>query len=142
MNGLSKPSEIFRGKVDPTFAAYQPNPLDERLANSLARVANDQLEWTYQYYEKTDRSRVFGATSLSDFRRETFKRCPDARMIWDLADADRHRFLDRKSDPGHLVTASTAAYMQHNDQLIVSAYNKPFLEAATAVVNYWREWPD
>jgi hypothetical protein len=145
LNGLTKPSEIFSSKVDPAFTAYGRALLDERLANNLARALNDQLEWTYQYYEKNgDRSRLYGATSLSDFRRKIFEqdRCPDARMMWDLADADHHRFLERGSDPSRLVTASTAAYTPDNGQLVVSPYKKTLLDAATAAVSFWRKWPD
>ena len=138
---LQKPSEVFRRKILPAFRDYGADPSNERLANILAAAINDQAEWTFQYYDRGDRSRLFGTTTAIKFREAIFGMCPELRMMWDLADADKHRFLTR---PGLIrsVSLSTAAYSVRDSELWVSGFDKPFLPTATIAMQFWERWPD
>jgi hypothetical protein len=140
-SSLLKPSEVFLQKIKPAFLDYVAHPGDERLANILATAINSHAEWTFRYYEQIDRSRLFGATTLKKFREMIFDMCSELRMMWDLADADKHRFLTRTGIE-RFVSLSTASYSVRDSELWVSGYEKGFLPAATAAVKFWEEWPD
>jgi len=138
---LTKPSEIFQQKIAAAHEEYLQTPTSERKANGLATALNDQAEWTFQYYEGNgDSNRLLGATSPMEFREKVFGKCPELKMMWDLADADKHRLL---GNPAHSLTASTAAYIVQANELIVTApYNQSFSRAAATAVEYWKRWPD
>jgi hypothetical protein len=138
---LTKPSEIFASRVEPAFQDYLANPITERLANNFAEAINSQLEWTHVYYAKKDPSRL-SEDSLEKFRRKIFDECPAAKMMWDLADANKHRILERQQTIRRTVTVSTAAYSNRNGELWVNEYEKPFLPEATAAMEYWKNWRD
>ena len=138
---LTKPSEIFQRKIAAAHEEYLQTPISERKANGLATALNDQAEWTFRYYEgRADSNRLLGATSPMEFREKLFGTCPELRMMWDLADADKHRQLD---NPAHSVTASTAAYVVQGDDLVVAApYYQSFSKAAATAAELWKGWPD
>jgi hypothetical protein len=138
---LTSPSEIFQQKIAPAYEEYLQSPCSERRANSLATAINDQAEWTLQYYKDNGNSnRLLGATSPREFREQLFGKCPELKMMWDLADASKHRLL---SNPAHSVSASTAAYVVQGGDLIVTApYNQSFSRAAETVVKFWKGWQD
>jgi hypothetical protein len=142
MAALLKPSERFQNEIKPAFDEYLADVLDERRANNLARAIDHHLDWTYEYHSNGDRSRLLGANKLKDFRRAAFRQCPELKIMWDLSDAAHHRFLALPSNPPRTVATSTAAFTTRANQLWVQGYNKPFLPAATAAVEYWRRWPD
>jgi hypothetical protein len=142
MNNLRKPSERFRQIIEPALMDYQREPVSERLANNVARDIDHHLDWTFEYYQRVDRSRLLGATNVGDFRRQVFALCAPLRMMNDLSDAAHHRFLTVKRDPPRVVATSTAAYVTSGDTLHVDGYAQPFLPAAIEAVKFWRAWPD
>jgi hypothetical protein len=137
MSKLTKPSEIFRQRVEPAYSDYLQNPLSERHANTLAGVVNAQIEWTYNYLKEVDSSRLNGAT-LKSFRTTLLTQHPALHVMGDLADADCHRLLDRAHNPPRMVTSSTAAYYQEAGVLYVSGFDTPFPSAAEQAVCFWR----
>ncbi len=123
---LTNPSEIFQQKIAPAYKEYLLSPCSERRANSLATALNDHAEWTFQFYkDNSNGSGLLGATSPMEFREKLFSKCPELKMMWDLADANKHRLL---SNPAHSLTASTAAYVVQGGDLVVTApYNQSFV---------------
>jgi hypothetical protein len=142
MAALLKPSEVFRHEIEPAFADYLADVLNERLAKYLARAIDHHLDWTYEYHLKGNRSRLLGANGLKKFRRAVFGRCPELEIMWDISDAAHHRFLTRPSNPPRTVATSTDAFTAQANGLWVKHYNRPFLPAATTAVEFWRRWPD
>lgn len=141
MSGLTKPSEILRQKVEPALKEYLEEPLSERRADNVALALNAQLEWTYEYYERTDPSRLDGAT-LTSFRTDLLTQQRPLQVMSDLADSARHRFLDKPRDPPRVVISSTAAYYVEAGVLHVQGFNSPFASEATQACEFWRNWPD
>jgi hypothetical protein len=66
-DSLTKPSEVFASRVKPALDNYLAAPKDERLANNLAEAINNQVEWSFAYYLKNDRSRLSGATTPTEY---------------------------------------------------------------------------
>jgi hypothetical protein len=140
-NALLKPSEIFASNIQPAFRHYAAAPNDERLANILAAAIDNHAEWSFQYYSQNDPSRLSGATTPIKFRQKVFSACPSLRMMWDLNDANKHRFLTRPGVP-RTVTSSTAAYSLRDNELWVNGYDEPFLLAVKDAAEFWEKWPD
>jgi hypothetical protein len=141
-NGLIKPSEVFRRKIEPAFNDYTKNPLSERLANILAMAIDHQSDWTFEYYKNVDPSRLSGSSSVKAFREQLISQCPQLQVMNELADADHHRFLTRPSNPPRVVDTSTAAYSVQAGELCVPKYQATFLSEATKAIDFWRVWKD
>ena len=133
---------MFEKKIRPAFDDYVSDPKNQRLANILAGAVDSHAEWTFEYHKQNDFPKLAGANNPMDFREATFGKCPATKMMWDLAEADRHRFLTMERRVPRTVTASTAAYSIKNDELWVNQYDTPFLPQAKAAVEYWKKWPD
>jgi len=141
-DSLTKPSEVFASRVQPALDNYLAGPKDERLANNLAEAINNQVGWSFAYYLENDRSRLSGSTTPTEYRLKAFDECPATKMMWDLADANKHRFLTRQQPVPRTVTSSTAAFSIRNNELWVNEYNKAFLPEATAAMEYLKRQPD
>jgi hypothetical protein len=141
-NGLTKPSEIFRREIEPALDDYLAHPLDERLANNIARAIDHFADWTFKYHKEVDPSRLSGATDEKSFRAQLLPQCPELQMMNDLSDAAHHRFLNRPNNPERVVTESTAAYSVQNGQLYVPKYGKEFGPSVRIAANFWRHWQD
>ena len=139
---LLPPSAKFQSEIVPALDDYLADPLSERKANNLARALDHHLDWTFEYYARGDRSRLMGATDLPGFRRMLFAQCSSLRMMWDLSDAAHHRFLDRPATPARVVVTSSAAYDLQGSALLVPDYGRPFQDAVSQAVEFWRRWPD
>jgi hypothetical protein len=139
MAGLTKPSEIFLERVLPAYQEGVAAPTSERHANIAAKAVSDQIEWTYQFYEQEDPTRLNGARSLKEFREQLFDRCFWLKVLWDTADADKHRFLTR-SNTTRLIDSSTAAYSGTGNVLLLGG--SAFLPMLEAAVDFWRNWQD
>ena len=124
----------------PALVEYLAEPQSERRANILATAINDHAEWTFRYYPAGS-DRVFGANTPHQFREALFSRCPELRMMWDLADASKHRFLTKPGIP-RTVAVSTAAYTVKSDELYIQGFDQPFSAAAQRAVGYWKQWSD
>ena len=141
MKSHLKPSERFASEIKPALHDYATAPNDERLANILASAIDNHTEWSFRYYNEHDPSRLFGTKTPMEFRQKVFNTCPNLRMMWDLNDGCKHRFLTRQGIP-RTVTSSTAAYSIRNNELWVNGYDKPFLPAANTAAEFWEKWPD
>jgi hypothetical protein len=145
-NGLTKPSDRFRQEIEPALDDYRRDPLSERLANNLARVIDHHLDWTFEYYQRHDKSRLNGATDPKSFRRQLLQQCPRLATMNDLSDSAHHRFLDRPSDPARVTVTSTLAYAQQPGpggvQLYIRADQTLFSSAAMTAIDFWRNWND
>lgn len=140
MIALLKPSEVFKKEIEPAFEEYLAEQLNERRARYVARAVDNQLDWTYEYYDRVDRSRLFNVSNLKLFRSELFSRCPELRIMWDISDSAHHRFLTRKIE--RVVATASDAFDVRADKLWVQGCNVPFLPTAAAAVRFWRLWPD
>jgi len=141
--GLKKPSEIFAREMAPAYDDYLHDPANEYRANNLAAAINEHTEWTFKFCnQEGEEARLQGAKNLKEFRLQRFAECPDLQMMWDLADAKKHRLLDRPSDPPRLIKSSSGAYAPEGNDLRVRVYNRLFSEAADNAVRYWRDWKD
>jgi hypothetical protein len=145
-NGLIKPSAQFQREIQPALDDYLTDVGSERLANNLARAIDHHVDWTFEYYKRTDPRRLNGANDPKSFRRQLLGECPGLAIMNDLSDAAHHRFLDRPNDPARITVTSTAAYSQVNSaggvQLYIQATQKPFLSEATKAADFWRQWKD
>jgi hypothetical protein len=142
MGGLTtKPSEIFRQRVEPAYSDYLRDPLSERYANTLAGALDAHLEWTYKHLNEVDPARLNGAT-LGSFREGLLTNNRPLRVMSDLAVAAKHRELDWPSDPPRVVTRSTDAYYEKDGVLYVNKFYTPFRSEAGNAVDFWRKWPD
>jgi hypothetical protein len=121
---------------------YFADPLNERKADGLARAIDHHLDWTFEYYDRGDQSRLMGATTVSEFRQKLFALCPELRMMWDLSDAAHHRILDRPATPERVVVVSSMAYSTQDGTLFVPNYDRPFCDAVPQAVDFWRRWHD
>ena len=137
----TKPSEIFQQRVEPAWEDHTKNPRSEYYANNLAVQLNNRLEWTYTYLKDADPSRLNGATSLTSFREDLFTQHPALRVMYDLAEADKHRELTIPRDPPRTVTLSTDAYYEKDGVLYVKHYDVPFSDVAGEAREFWRKWP-
>ena len=109
-NGLIKPSEQFQQEIQPALDDYLKDPLSERLAKNLARAIDHQVDWTFEYYQKNDRSRLNGARDVKSFRRQLVTQCSELQIMNDLSDAAHHRFLTWPNNPPRVVVQSSAAF--------------------------------
>src|SRR5262245_30172571 len=112
-NGLIKPSEQFQQEIQPALDDYLEDPLSERVAKNLARAIDHQVDWTFEYYQKNDRSRLNGARDVKSFRRQLVTQCSELQIMNDLPDAAHSSISDvaqqssprRRSVVGRLFTA-------------------------------------
>jgi hypothetical protein len=93
MIALLKPSEVFKKEIEPAFEEYPAEQLNERRAKYVARAVDHHLDWTYEYYDRVDKSRLLNTSSLKLFRSEPFSQCPELRIMWGISDSAHHRFL-------------------------------------------------
>jgi hypothetical protein len=141
MSGLTKPSERLQQNVEPALGDYLQNPLSKRHANILAGALDDHLEWTFKYYAQENPLRLNGAT-LTSFRTDLLTQHRALHAMSDLADAARHRQLDKPHVPRRVVTLSTDAYYEKAGVLHVTGFDAPFSSMAGEASEYWRKWPD
>jgi hypothetical protein len=138
---LVKPSENFRGEVEPAAIEYFAQPSSVRHANMAARAVDHHLDWTFEYYKRTDEIRLSGRTTHGAFREEMFRRCGALKIMWELSDAAHHRFLEPRRTP-RLVSSSTDAYVDVGTDLWVPDHNVLFWPTLVAAVEFWRAWRD
>ena len=143
MSGLTtKPSEIFRQRVEPAYSDYLKNPLSEYHANNLAVALNNQVEWTYKYLKEVDPHRLHFDATLGSFRTDLLTQHRALHVMSDLANTDKHRELDWPSKPPRVVTRSTDAYYEKDGVLYVNGFHTPFPTEAGQAVEFWRNVPD
>jgi hypothetical protein len=138
---LIKPSERFASEIRPAYSEYLVEPLSERRANAAARAVAHQIEWTFEYYDRSDKSRLPPEQTHAAFRLARFAECPALKVMWELSDAAHHRFLEPHKIK-RLIAASTDAYFVVTDELWVKHHNQLFAPALKAAVDFWRCWPD
>ena len=138
----TKPSEIFRQRVEPAYSDYLQNPLSEYHANNLAEALNNQVEWTYKYLKAVDPHRLHFDATLGSFRTDLLTQHRPLHVMSDLADAAQHRELTFERKPARVVTLSTDAYYEKEGVLYVKHFDTPFPSAAGQAFEFWRKWPD
>jgi hypothetical protein len=138
---LVKPSENFRDEVEAAALEYFAQPSSVRHANNAARAVDHHLDWTFEYYARTDQTRLAAYPKHCAFREEMFRRCSALRIMWELSDAAHHRFLEPRKTP-RLVRGSTDAYWDMGTDLWVPDHNVMFWPTLSMAVEFWREWPD
>ena len=136
---LLQPSERLKSVVLPALSDCSRYPLDQRLANLLARALNDYLKWTYTFYKRTDPSRLLNTRDFGEFQQAIFVLCQETRMMWDLADESHQQFLTKPADPPRTVR-SAATHSTEDTKLFVKNYDKAFLESAERAVHFWEQW--
>jgi hypothetical protein len=142
MGGLTtKPSEIFRQRVEPAYSDYLRDPLSGKYANTLAGALDAHLEWTYKHLNEVDPSRLNGAT-LGSFREGLLTEHQALHVMCDLAVIAKYRVADRDHKPPRVVTLSTDAYYEKEGVLYVNHFHTPFASEAGHAVEFWRKWPD
>ena len=138
----TKPSEIFRQRVEPAYSDYLQNPLSEYHANNLAEALNNQVEWTYKYLKAVDPHRLHFDATLGSFRTDLLTQHRPLHVMSDLADAAQHRELEFERKPARVVTLSTDAYYEKDGVLYVMGFDVPFSSAAGEAREYWLNFPD
>ena len=136
-----KPSECFSRNVEGPWELYKNDPGCEWKAVCAARAVNAHAEWLFQYYSKHDQSRLDGAGSVNEFRRQHSDKCQDIWAVKNIADGGAHRFLNPSKYPRGIHTSTDALFEQGN-RLIYRPDGRDFLEIMRNTVNFWREWPD
>lgn len=133
------PEESFRRDVLPNFDCYMSDFGAEWKAKNVAYAAAHLIEWVYEYYRVHGASRLSGASSLSDFRQGLFVQCPALKVVHDMAEAHKHRFLTRRRS-APTITSSTEAFQAHDEWLEVTATGQRFDDVISEVVDFWRRW--
>ena len=137
---MLKPSEHLQKDFEQNYRDYISDPTIEWKAKNVMQAAYNHLEWTFKYYRETDLTKLPGNKSLSDFRNYIYSQCPDARMMQELAEAAKHRFLTR---PGKIITSSTGAQEMNDGDLVIRDYNnRSFKEAINEVYSFWKNRQD
>ena len=141
MSGLLKPSETFRSHVVPNYEAYWDDPTGWK-ADNLVGALNNHAEWVYYYYSRTDTSRLFGTNHVYGFRKYLWEnKCPEIQMIWNLADALKHRHLDKHPED-QLVAASSAASDGQLGPIYITEYRMFLGTGMERVFKFWKRWKD
>jgi len=138
----TKPSEIFRQRVEPAYSDYLQNPLSEYHANNLAEALNNQVEWTYKYLKAVDPHRLHFDATLGSFRTDLLTQHRPLHVMSDLADAAQHRELEFERKPARVVTLSTDAYYEKDGVLYVNGFHTPFSSEAGQAIEFWRNQSD
>jgi len=138
----TKPSEIFRQRVEPAYSDYLQNPRSEYHANNLAGALNYHLEWTYKYLKAVDPQRLHFDATLGSFRTDLLTQHRPLHVMCDLADAAQHRELEFERKPARVVTLSTDAYYEKDGVLHVQGFNTPFQTEAEQAIEFWRNLSD
>ena len=124
------PEETFGNRVKPPYDEYMLDPGTEWKAQAAAYGVGHIMEWLYEYYRHHDLARLRGTGGLPDFREMLFKQCLDLRIVFDVAEASKHRFLTKRTAT---VPSSTDAFLagerltlpdgQFFDEVLRRAYN-------------------
>ncbi len=141
MSTLTKPSVRYHEYVQPQCEEFLNDPFARWKADNAAKALNEHLEWTYKYVQQHDPSRLPGDGSITEFREEVFSHCPEARTMWDLADAAKHRFLTRNAAV-RIVRSSSDAYDEEEDGLAVPGYDVNMSNVVRRGMTYWENWED
>jgi hypothetical protein len=112
---LITPAEWFEQIVEPNYRCFEAQPDNERHAFNAILAVHHFWDRVYQYWERTDRSKLLGASTHSDFLVLLIKQHGDEiEILNDVANALKHHFLTRRSlgrDPSQLwATTATGSF--------------------------------
>jgi hypothetical protein len=142
-NDLS-PRQQFETMVKPPVEAFLLAPECKWKARCAAHALTDLIEWTYYYmYIRSDDNSTH-KKSRKDFRNEIIRECDAVRPVRDVADAARHRFLDRDDAIG----ATATSIFSHSTQGTTVQFNaiksdyhqRNFSEIVKKVLGFWDDW--
>ena len=96
------------------------------------------IEWVFVYYEHHNPRRLCGAKNLDAFREMMFAQCPELRTVYDLALANKHRFLTVAPER-RTIRGATDAYVVAEDRVKLSD-GRDYGEILEGAVNFWRDF--
>lgn len=136
------PREHFESEVQPPVNQFLSDPTVEWKAKCAAVALTSVIEWTHQYLQA--QKSIEKNVKVGDFRAQLIRQCDAIQPVMDVADAMRHRFLDRPS-LGRIVTTSTDAWSCDQKSLLLDApgtayHKRPFDEVVREVVKFWDCW--
>ncbi len=105
------PKDQFVADVLPPYHDFLADPTLEHRAKAAANALAHFAEHVFVYYHYHDPSVLAGTTRAADFVSYLARteQCEELDIIWDLALAGKHRFLDRPaSRQRHMTTATNA----------------------------------
>jgi hypothetical protein len=132
------PRQHFETDVRPPCEAYFADATSQWKAKAAAQAINNFAEWTCEYFKKNDPARLLGAKSAKQYRTIHAKACPAFRIVWDLADAAKHRFLTQRID-GRVVTTSTGAWADGVETLQIKPTGEHVDEVIGIAMDYWEQ---
>ena len=130
------PRAHFEKDVRPPCQAYFADPTAGWRAKAAAQAINNFSEWTFLYYTSHDPARLQGATGLGQFKTKHASACREFRIVWDLAEAAKHRFLTTHLR-SRIVTTSTGAWTDNNKTLEIIATGDQVDVIIGEAMEYW-----
>jgi hypothetical protein len=112
---------FFEKYLRPNFEEWTASPIDERRAMNAILSLSQMADWFY-HENKSDPSKTASAKSVKDLRKHLVQSvCSDFQLIWDVAEANKHFELNRKS-------------AQVKEARMTSVQKTPYLEEG-----YWED---
>ena len=132
------PRQHFENDVKPACEAYFSDSTAQWKAKAAAQALNNFVEWTFLYFRENDPPRLLGFTKLSDFKTFHVSHCREFQIVWDLAEAAKHRFLTSKLAQ-RVVTTSTGGWAEKSDTLEIVATGDEVDVLIGATMAYWED---
>lgn len=130
------PRKHFEIDVRPACEAYFADSTSQWKAKAAAQAINNFAEWTFHYYSKSDVARLNGAATVGQFKTMHANLCREFRVVWDLAEAAKHRYLTDHLEQ-RVVTTSTDSWAKKENTLeIVSTGDEVDVLLGSAMI-YW-----
>ena len=129
------PEETFTERVKPPYDAYMSDPGCEWKAGAAAYGVGHFPEWIFQYYKHHDPSRIHKISKIKDFRDSLFKQCPELEVVFDVAEANKHRFLEHRP---RTVRGATEAFLA-GERLMLPG-GRFFDEVLRRAYDFLRRW--
>ena len=131
------PQDQFCADVLPPYEAYMNDKGSEWLAKAAGAAVAHFAEHVWVYYDHHDRSQLYGTRTADDYVDHLANGCPELKIIWDFALANKHRFLTRRAQ-NRMVTTSTDAIAASDDRLWMSDSNRYYDEVLELAMDFWR----
>ena len=130
------PRKHFEIDVRPPCEAYFQDSTSQWKAKAAAQAINNFAEWTFHYFKNYEPAKLFGAKGVEGFKTFHANACREFRVVWDLADAAKHRHLTRNLQQ-RVVTTSTGGWAETADTLEIVATGDEVDVLIGAAMAYW-----
>jgi hypothetical protein len=130
------PRKHFEIDVRPPCEAYFQDSTSQWKAKAAAQAISNFAEWTFHYFEKNEPQKLFGTKGVGDYKTYHASACPSFRIVWDLADAAKHRFLTRHLEQ-RIVTTATGGWAETADTLEIVATGEEVDVLIGVAMTYW-----